>query len=114
MPRCFWRCFAFSMGWPMSDHVRLSAAFGVLADDALLNNRAPPVIETDLFSAVRLAELVCRDIGCGAGDLMPGPSSEYVLMFDGVKIVARRPQICKHQVDEWRDHFGALAAIWSD
>jgi hypothetical protein len=82
-----------------------------MADKARIERRPAPVIETDYESAKILCEAICDSLGCRLGDLSgPAVNTPYMMMFDGVKIVARRipPQ------DLYREHFGVLADIWSD
>lgn len=102
------------MPTPASKPVDLIDALLALATQARLDCRPLPVIEMDFRSARQFAELVAQSIGCHLYDLQPNDRPDgCVAMFDGVKIVARRPQVCKHEVDGWREHFGPLAEIWS-
>lgn len=99
------------------EQVSLYRALSHLADHAKILKRPLPIIETDLETACRLAELLASDLGCYRSDLTPRDPLEravgVVAMFDGIKIVARLPRSCKHEVDGWREHFGPLADIWS-
>lgn len=88
----------------------LSGLLMDLAERARILRNPAPVIETDMVSAIVLADALQREL--------PGfrwvPDGNVIAMLDGVKIVARHSNICKREVDGWRDHFGALADIWSD
>jgi hypothetical protein len=94
----------------MPERVTLLEALSRLADNAQVHGAPLPIIETDVLSAIELVSMIARDTGYLAGS---SRSPDYVGMFDGVKIVARSPQSCKHEVDGWREHFGPLAEIWS-
>lgn len=94
--------------------IRLSEALSRLSDHAKMDNRPDPVITTDRDSARFIMRLIEEDIG---GDLSLGSRPRdwtpgVMGMFDGIKIVAGSRQICKHEVDGWREHFGLLADIW--
>lgn len=105
--------------WKNRERVPLADLMAQLSDSAMMANRPPPVIETDLASAMLFASLLAQDIGCSLRELTPAvlgddrSSANFLIQFDGVKIVARRVDICKHEVDGWREHFGPLADIWS-
>jgi hypothetical protein len=97
-------------------HPSLADVLGCLADAARVKGLPLPVIETDYESARELRYLLAQSIGCRLDDLLPPGwprANRCIAMFDGVKIIARRPQSCKHEVDGWREHFGLLAEIWS-
>lgn len=63
--------------------------------------------------------MLAKSIGCDEADLVPRAADmavgqfATVCQYDGVKIVVRRVDICQHEVDGWREHFGPLADIWS-
>lgn len=91
----------------MAEPVTLLEALSRIADTAALYRQPAPVIETDRASAQALASMIV--MATGEPRLRHQP--DCIAMFDGVKIVARRPEVCKHEVD-WREHFGPLAEIW--
>jgi hypothetical protein len=92
--------------------------FNRIADEAKLQKRSDPVIATDLLTATLIAEALAEDLDCPLNELRPYGQGYigdpgWLYRFDGIKIVALTPEICKHEVDGWREHFGPLAEIWS-
>lgn len=76
-----------------------------------------PVIEMPLWAAQIFGSAVASEMNTVLSRLTPIEQyrkERIVLMYDGIKIVARRPQTCQPAVDGWREHFGPLADIWSD
>lgn len=102
---------------PPNHRVPLSELMVRLAANATIKGREAPVIETDFESAKLFAILLAQDIGAPLRDLVPAAAmlgrADCLIQFDGVKIVARPVDICKQEVDGWREHFGPLADIWS-
>lgn len=84
--------------------IRLVDAISRLADEAKLAMRPPPVISTDLYSALYLREMIHQDLGA---ELPLG--IDYVSMYDGVKIVVHRKAPSHYSA--WREHFGILAEL---
>lgn len=91
----------------------ICALLSHMADLALSSGVPKPVITIDGWAGYMLADAVGAEVGCGWSDLIPHREPGLIMMYDGIKVVARREQICKHEVDGWREHFGPLADIWS-
>jgi hypothetical protein len=83
--------------------VRLTEALSIISDKAKLDGMSPPVIQTDLLTAMELRWLINQELG----GFLPR-QDDCIAMFDGVKIVAAPQPDAK-----WREHFGILADIWS-
>jgi len=82
-----------------------------MADQARMDRRPPPVIETDYRSARILCDAICDSIGGGlVQDLRAGLTWPHMMTFDGVKIVVRRIQ----PEELYREHFGVLADLWDN
>lgn len=89
---------------------RLTTIFMDMAKKAQLLGYPPPVIRTDMNSAMILSDAIEEDLGCRLGFCPDWELGKPIFRFCGVAVIGE----CESKRDEFHEHFGVLADIWGE